>query len=314
MMRPLLAAACVSIAGLLACSDEAPPPSPRRIDLGSDVVARVGDVPISILTVQRIAVAQGISLEEARDRALRDAVFAAEAEARGLRDAELAAAVDARVLFAELRREESERPIGDEELQRVVERRWLALRRPAGRRLVHVVVRLPPKSEDETLWDAAFAVGAEIREAVEGAAIVARAQPFVPGSDEAALEFRDLAKSVDAAGFQTKVEELGDVAADGRVLKEGSGTLDATFMEGVAALRARGELAGPFRTPFGVHVVLQTNSTPAVELTHDELLERAKGEIVDDRLRARSSALLKGRLSVEVPVNAPALLDLVRVQ
>lgn len=301
-------------AGHLACSEAPPPPAPR-VDLGGDVVARVGGLPITRDTVARIAAAQAVSPEVARDRAITDAVFAAEAKRRGLGDASASASVAARLLFAELRREEEARPLTDEEVEKVVARRWLELRRPASRRLVHAVVLVPKNSPGESVWHTAEEVATEVREVVDQAASVARSQPFSAADDEALRAFLELAESVDAGGLELKAEDLGPIADDGRVVRPGGGSLVPEFMEGVRGLAARGDLAGPFRTSFGVHVVLQLDAAPAIEPPPEDLPALVRAEVVDERLRARRAQLIEpGRAKVEIPPSGPALLDLVRVQ
>ncbi|MCC6554946.1 MAG: peptidylprolyl isomerase, partial [Polyangiaceae bacterium] len=80
----LAAAACLSAA----CrADPSPaPPAPAAAQMPAGVVARVGDLDVTADTVARVAAAQRIPLDRARDAAIRDALLAAGARARGLHD------------------------------------------------------------------------------------------------------------------------------------------------------------------------------------------------------------------------------------
>lgn len=300
------------------CGDEPEPASsPSSSDLGGDVVARVGGASIGAATVRRIAEAQAVTLEVARERAVHDALFAEEASARGLDAASLEATVLARLL-AEALRGDVAGPITDEELERVTARHWLDLRRPEGYRVVHAVV-LGRHGDRRALDDAearrASELGAAIRAAVGAAADRARAEPPAPDGDAAVAAFRELVQGIDAGGLEVKVEALDPFAADGRVLHPRGGTLVPEFVDVVSALRERGAVAGPFRTPFGVHVAMLLERTPPHEVPADERRALLADEVLDDRIRARRDALLEAESRrVELAPNAAALLDLVRVQ
>jgi parvulin-like peptidyl-prolyl isomerase len=169
---------------------------------------------------------------------------------------------------------------------------------------------------DEAELARATEVARAIRGAVAAAASAARGDEApASGDDPAAVAFRRAAGEVDARGFEVRIERLDPVAADGRVLRPGGGSLVREFADVASSLRERGDVAGPFRTPFGVHVAMLLERTPPHEVSADERRALLADEILDDRIRARRDALLAsagGR--VELAPNAAALLDLVRVQ
>lgn len=278
-------------------------------------MARVGGETISPETVRRIAAAQRVSLEEARARAVRDALFAEEARARGVEEDRLEATFLARALLDDLRRETAG-PIRDDELERTTERHFPDLRRPEGVRTIHALVR-PTGLRKEATEDQrarADAVAAALRDAVAGASELAREQPRAD-EDPAVAEFQRLVRTVPAGDLEVKVETLPPITRDGRVLQRRGGSFVAEYAAAVWPLRGRGDLTVPFRSPFGTHVAMVLERTPAREVPADERRRLLADEILDDRIRARRLAILEGGASrVELPPNAPALLDLVHVQ
>src|SRR5262249_32948917 len=151
-LRPMPSIASVIVLGLAiaACGDHAPPGASRG-SLPEGVVAQVGPRTIAATSVARIAAAQSLPPDAARDAAVRDALLASGAENEGLagtRDARLAVdAVLARRMLRELGHEVAQAPITDEELQRATDKRWIEFARPEGSRTVHVVVLFNDKTE-----------------------------------------------------------------------------------------------------------------------------------------------------------------------
>jgi len=299
---------------MLAAGCEPAPPAPKLRDLASGEIARVGDERVDAASVQAIAMAQRTSLAVARDRAIRDALFALEARARGRVPRTAESALLARVLM-DARRRELDVPVTDEELAEVSARHWLAFDRPEGFRVVHAIVLVPAtkgQPADPATWERAEVVASRVREAANGAADEARKLPTNDAVVSAALT--EVVAGVDAGGFKTKVEPLDSVAADGRVLRNNAGSFAKEFAAEVAKLRERGDTTAPFRSPFGIHVAILLERTPGEIVPAEERRAFVHDEVLDQRLRAaRVQLVAPHAASVEVATNASALLDLVQV-
>jgi hypothetical protein len=318
-MRAGRAALPCSLALALACGDasEAPQSPPRTEDLGGDVVARVGSQPVHGATVRRIAEAQGVSLAEARERAVSDALMAEEARARRLDSPTVEAATVARILFDQLRLETAG-PVTDAELEQVTERRWVSLRRPAATRVIHAVVLVQHREPARRVTDdervRADRLAAEVRVAVELAADEARREPRAK-SDPAAQVFEKLASLRAEPPLKIRVETLDPITDDGRFASRRGGSVVPEFTAALAALKERGDLTGPFRTSFGTHVAMMLERLPPLEVPAEERRRLVREEVLDDRIRARRKAMVDGSATeVAIAPNAEALLDLVRVQ
>lgn len=312
----MLAVATIVVSGA-ACgeaSQRSAPPS--SVDLEGEAVARVGAESIAGTTIRRIAAAQAVPLEEARRRAIRDALFAEEARARGVDARALEANVLARSLFDDLRREAAG-PVTDDELEEVTRRHWRELRRPEGVRVVHALVHRPrggpPRPPTEADLAVMREVAGDVHAAVSPAADAARRGG--DGHHGAITSFRQLASGVDPRGFELTVEALDPFTAEGALMGASGGSLVPEFVEATWPLREPGAITAPFATSFGVHVAMVLERTPPREVPIEERRALVAPEVLDDRIRRRRADLLEpARLSVELAPNAAALLDLVAVR
>jgi hypothetical protein len=140
----LVAAACSSRADLH--------PSQQYARLPVGVVAQVGSDEVALETVRRISVAQAVSPEQARARALTDALFAAGArsayEGRAVVPV-LERAAWAPALLEGLKDDALARgPASDAEVAELTAVRWRELDRPPSVRTTHAVA-LVEKAADE---------------------------------------------------------------------------------------------------------------------------------------------------------------------
>jgi hypothetical protein len=298
--------------GLAACDAAPPERRAQARDLDPGDVALVANERIDGETVRAIAAAQGVSLTVARDRAIRDALFAVEARARGREPRSAESALLARTLL-EQRRRELDGPVTDAELAEATRRHWLELDRPEGARVVHVVVLVKAKPPPtEASWASAEAVGKAIADAAGSVSALARDAARTDA--EVLAELQRVAASVEHRGLETKAEALPATAADGRVLASGGGRMAPEFATAIATLRARGEVTPPFRSPYGVHVAVLLERTAAVSVPADERRALVHDEVLDRRLAKERTALAAPLAStVEVATNAAALLELVTV-
>lgn len=280
----------------------------------------MGDVPIHADQVARIAAAQNISTTEARELAVRDALFAAEAHARGVdadREIDLAAnGILARALVHDIAATaEAQGPVTDAELDDVTARHWLDLDRPDAARVVHALVS-PKKSAPESARAKAPSVAAEIRKAIAPA--VDAAQHTEPPKDARAEDpvtevFRKLAMSVAASDLDVRVEPLPPVVADGRTFVPGQ-TFDPAFAKAAIALTKRGDVSPVIETSFGFHVLLLLERIPGETVPREERRAKVREEVMSLRARAAKDQLILGlRRGAAIERNADATLALVPV-
>lgn len=325
----------------LSCDRATEAPTVRALPPG--VVARVGSidpagdksaarfVDVTADRVARIAAAQRVSISEARDIAVHDALLAQGAIARGLdrapgfdRDV---ARVLARAMLHRLLADARRAPPTDAELQAAASRRWLDVDRPEGSRVVHAVVRFDAAKDDDAKKAAARALAESIHAAVAPIAERAASMPLVEGAplpsarqipaedpDPLSGAFRKAASAVPAGSLEVVVEPLPTVASDGRVLGPGNEALDPTFSRAAAAIPARGGLAPVTLTSFGFHVILLLERTPARVLTGDDRAARLFSDIVNERARAAEKKLLATLRPQGAPSpDALGLIELPRV-
>jgi peptidyl-prolyl cis-trans isomerase C len=290
----------VAITGMLACSCE---PEARtkvvetRGRLEQGVAARVGGESVTVAQVRALATARRMSLKEARDLLVYDAILAAAARERGLEDrpnvvvrkrGELASA-----LLTKMRTRAEGEPITDEDVARHTALNWLDMDRPVARRTVHAVV-MPkdPKSEEQK--KKADAVAERVAEAVRG----------VTDPDE----FIEKAKAVDAQGLKLIAQKLPPVTADGRqadVKNRPPPGVDATrfdpgFVSAVSRLNTVGEQVGSVRSSFGTHVVMLLEIQSALVLPAERRRALLTEEIRTVRVKTRLDDLIL-RLSSATP-------------
>ncbi|MCC6901549.1 MAG: hypothetical protein IT377_21435 [Polyangiaceae bacterium] len=281
----------------LACGPEqSAPPPPQVSALPEGVAARVADDDLPAELVRDVARAQGISLPQARERLISDALFAAHAR-QALRGTGLIESAErsvlARVMLEEIAKEAKDKgPPTDAEVEEVTALRWLDVARPALVRTTHAVVidEAPQKSAK------ARRVAERILAAVAGATVPA--------------DFEAKATAVDAEGLSVKVEHLDPVAADGRIgdpkapLGAEPRRLELSYAQGAHAVAQVPGVSPLIESRFGFHVILAVERIPdkVVPLADRRLM--MEREIVDRRARVQHQRLLE-----TVNRSAPVLLD-----
>ena len=275
---------------LLAACSRAPEPTPqaREARLPSGVVASVGSERVARATVERIASAQQIAPNVARERAVSDAVFAVAArDAFGTRPlaSVLERAADARALLDSLSSEALARGAPtDIELAQLTEQRWVELDRPESARTTHAVALV----KDPADAPKALAVAEQIYAAVRGVKD--------PG------EFLRIAQAVPHDDIEVRAERLPAVTPDGRAFdpdKPAAGAdsrFDLDFAKAATSL-AVGEVSAPSKSAFGYHVILCEARLPELRvpleqrrvLLHDEVL-KARAEHAKQELLSRLAA------------------------
>lgn len=280
---------------LLGCSapGDAPAPSLSRVQLPAGEAARVGSEHVALLSVQRVADTQRVSLAVARDRATRDAVLALGARAafEGGSIVQVAErAAFARALLELFKAEALARgPATDAELSDLTALRWQDFDRPETVRTTHAVARVD-KPESEA---AAKAVAQQLFEAVRGS----------QGSEE----FMRRAQTVPHEGVEVRVERLPAITRDGRVYypdnpppDSGSQHFDEAFAAAVHQLTA-GQISEPLKTVFGYHVVFCEARLPPLRVPLEERRQLLAGEVIKGRAERAKQALL-GELSRAKPI------------
>jgi hypothetical protein len=274
--------------------------------LPDGVVAAVGDASISADTVKRIAQAQGVATREARELAIRDALFAA-----GARDAlagfglvrSVERTVLARSLLEHLKREVRNQPVTDAEIAETTKRQWVSLDRPPSARTTHAVVRVSKPEQDE----AAHRLADRIAAAVAGAT-----EPEV---------FMQRARQVPAGKLVVTIERLPPVTADGRVVDfdappgAPTGRFDLDFARAANGLREVGEHSPVVRSKFGFHVILLEERVPARHVPLPQRRKLLRDEIMDQRAGRLTAELVeRTRRTRKVEVSRAALDLTARVQ
>lgn len=266
-------------------------------ELESGVVARVGTERIFGDEVARIAAARGVSVADARDLAIRDALYATQAKEAGMdieRDTQLMihAVLARRMLRKMLDDADRAGPVTDQELETVMKRRWLELDRPEGFRVVHAVVRTK-QDADETTKKRAEVVAQAIRDVVMSVASAAKTStPVHDRADPISDAFRRAVEGVSKDGFEVKVEDLPPVAADARLLSPDGGGLEKAFAEGASKLGARGDVSELVSTTYGVHVLLLLERIPEMRVPVEEQRKLVREEILWMRSSMARSKLL----------------------
>ncbi|MBK9261697.1 MAG: peptidyl-prolyl cis-trans isomerase [Polyangiaceae bacterium] len=294
---------------LVGCADKAKDSVVAPLETGNleaGTVARVGREIIVADDVARIAAAQGVGVAAARDLAIRDALFAEQAKAEGVdADQSMQLVVNAALARRMLRKllDDADRagPVTDEELERVMQRRWLELDRPEGFRVVHAVVRTK-EDADEATRTRAEAVARAVREAVLPVAGTAKSTSVVRDQPDPVVDaFKRAAEAVSRDGFEIKVEQLPPIAADARLISPDGGGVEKSFAEGASMLAARGSLSDIVATSYGFHVLLLLERIPEARVSLEERRRSVRQEVLWMRAAAARAKLLE-RLRPDVLV------------
>lgn len=299
--RATRAVALLASAVVLCGACAAPPahesaqaPAASHVSLAAGVVAQVGSDAVLASTVAGIARAEDVTLEAARDRAVRDALLAAGARERFAGTGRVASAERgalARALLQQLKRDaQAEGPPTDAEVAHFTQEHWFDLDRPPMARTVHAVVVPASPGQDAP----ALALARRIADAVHGA------------SDPA--EFMKRARAVPAGTLKVVVQALDPCTADGRVepdrpLPPGTPPpqFDDAFAKAANAIDKVGDQSSVVKSSSGYHVILLTEKLPEQRVPLDERRRRLSSEIMNNRARLALEKLVS-RLTSSVPV------------
>lgn len=305
---PLVAGA-LAIPIELGCGDSGTPP--RVGDLGrgpgsDSQVALVDDERVALESVERIASAQQVSLDEALRRAIFDALCAREARARDLdrrSSFEIATHLARGVLDDELQRAREQGPPTAEELRAYRAEHRLEVARPEVVVVVHGLVSLSAEATpDEVASAERRASGLATRMRVAGRALAGSVAPNFtprPGLTLARLPRDPGFDRLEAAaregeGNDLTFEQLPPFGRDGTTwVDEASLSLDPTFSASAFGLSRRGDVAGPIRSPFGLHVIVLLDRLPGLELTDDEIVRAFSDVVYGARARSALDRTLK---------------------
>jgi hypothetical protein len=252
--------------------------APARKSLPPGVAASVGGDLVQAHTIARIASARGIGLSEARDLAIKDALFAAWARADSANAPAVVVAERAalgRALLEELEAQaRNAGPPSDAELTELVAERWTELDRPPSVRTTHAVI-LVKKPEDAA---PARALAEKLARELSGL------------SDSAA--FLERARAFDAKPFELVAERLNPVTPDGRVweptARPGShfpGGFDVDYARAANAIEQVGSQGPVVKTAFGYHVILLEERLPELRLPPEERRHVLNDEVVSRRAK-----------------------------
>ena len=274
------------------------------------LAARAGDQEIHVASVARIARAQGITPQKARDRAISDALFAS-AVRTNPNDAPRVAVAErsvlARAVVERLRNDAwSLGPPTDEELRQATLQRWPELDRPPSVRTTHAVVLVKKPADDAPARELAAALARAVSDAKDGDDFIARA------------------KQLPTRGLEITAERLPAVTPDGRlwdpterVPRPLTGSLDLDFTRGASALEKPGAQSPVVKSAFGYHVIRLEERYPELRLSLEERREILSPDILSHRGKRELDALLSrlhAQTRVETDRAAEALTGLVAVE
>lgn len=259
---------------VLACSGAADAPATRAPSSGS--------VSIAAPVIGAIERERGLARREALELATEDALLAFD-----LREREPVTArwIERTVLAREVLSALSDQaraggPPTDAEVTAISEARFWELERPRMVKVTHAVVLSPEENE------AARALAQEIAAATRAA--------------KTPEQFQQAARAVPAGNLKVKVESLLPVAPDGRAVDPatpppggpGVQRFDADFSAAAQRLTLPGDQSPVLRTPFGYHVIYLISVIEPNQPSLDERRALLHDEIMTQRARALSSALL----------------------
>jgi peptidyl-prolyl cis-trans isomerase C len=316
----------------VACDKRSDPPRVAAATLTGDSVARIsgaGGEPIDVsgATVVAIARVQHLSLAEARDRAIGDALFALEARRQKLdvgRSFEVDSVLARRLAESFVVDAKALGPVTDAEVEVATQKHWYDVARPESFMTVHAAVLVAPDASPDQL-KRAEAVANAIRDAVlplspEGKTIPALPPPLnerIP-NDGLSNRFRDALANIPKDGFDVRIEQLVPIARDSlSVLPNGRSGFAPEFAAAATGLKERGEVSPVVRSPFGFHVIMLLARYPGKEVDLAERRSRFVAEIYDTRARAMVADLLAKlhkNTNVELERNLDAQLAQIRVR
>ncbi len=290
-LRGLVLAGSLCLTLSVGCGAE--PPTRRNEKLAAGVLARVGDLAIAQVTVERIAAAQGLDGAAALDRALSDARFALAARESlpAVTQVVIERAALARALLEGIAAHARDAgPPSDGEVEELTRQRWVELDRPAAVRVTHAVA-LQKKPSDAA---AARAIAEQLSRALAG---IREPSAFIAA-----------ARAVTGNGIEIRAERLPYIAADGRGFSfepapAAAGHFDPRFAAAANALLHAGEQSGVVESDFGYHVILLEERLPARHVPLAERRAALTAEILSRRAERERRELvtrLRGATTVEV--------------
>jgi len=295
--------------GFAACtsSRETAPPD-QAGDLPPGIAARVADEDIPVALVRGIAAAQGISLTEARKRAISDALFAAYARqslaGTGSVESAQRSALSRAVLESLRREAEGRGPPTDSEIDQITDERWLELARPPLVKTTHAAVLFTSPAD-----------AAKAKRVADGLATA------LAGITDA-NEFERRAREFSGDGLEIRVEHLLPVAPDGRSgdPKAPPGTptpppLEVAYARAAHAIEQVGGHSPVVQTSYGYHVILLEERLPERRFSLEERRAMLAQEVSSRRARELENALLEKLKSTPVRLdrNVAELLSAVQV-
>lgn len=237
------------------CSKPSPKDESARIGdenarLGGDVAARVGDIVIPVSLVATVAATEHVSLVQARDRLVDDAIAAHAAQEKGVDRASSWRLIAARARFTAdtlLAAAKAKGPPTDDEVRELSEENWREVDRPPSVRVIHALVKRPEKAGPDVLARARE-LAERLRRAVEHA------------SD--ADDFKAKAEAVPHDPDLTiLVETLPPFIENGDLI-DGVGGMVEPFAKAAHAIDAVSGTSPVVETTFGWHVIRLVERLP----------------------------------------------------
>jgi peptidyl-prolyl cis-trans isomerase C len=320
--RTLFAAGAIVLGSSCHENKVARPPPPSLAETGT-VVARVDGTPITGEAVLAIARAKHVSLKEARDLAIRDALFAKEAIAKNLdigvtRDLDVALAQG---LVRTFRTDAmAQGPISDDEVVPFAVKNFFFVARPESWATIHALVPLKTDASQADI-DRAHSVAVAIRDVERPIGASIKGTFPMSNVDAITAAFDDAANSVDKQGYKLEIEPLPPIAKDGATVfldhrDPLQGPFDPEFVKGATALAERGDISDPVRSQFGWHVILLLDRVPEQMVKLDPLKVMFADDVYDARAKNARVAFVDGLRKTtppEIPQNVDATLALLRI-
>lgn len=283
--------------GFASCGHAGPPTATEsKAALGTGLAARVGSDSVSVDAVRAVARDGAIPLDVARDRLIRDALWAAGAR-RDLGPAELATTergVLARALLEEIQRAARETPPTDDEIDELAKERWRTYDRPPSVVTAHALVRVLGPADDRPAHALADRLATALRGVTDADRFITQARTFA------------------GDGLQIVAERLPPVAADGRVTADDvpGASMDADFSRAANALGSPGETSPAVKSRFGYHVILLLERIPERRVPMEERRTQLREDVFVRRGKRDYGRLLEKLRKLTPPDVDRAVLDL----